>query len=52
MIIFATITLVDIIARADKDSFSMTTKDPAQVRGMQLKRYVHLSSIQAVEVQR
>lgn len=31
VIITATITLVDITARADKDTFSMTTKDPAQV---------------------
>lgn len=32
MIIFATITSVDITAHADKDTFSMTTVDPAQVR--------------------
>lgn len=35
VIIFATITSADITARADRDSFSMTTKDPAQVRAMQ-----------------
>lgn len=35
VIIFATITSEDITARADKDTFSMTTKDPAQVRAMQ-----------------
>jgi len=32
VIIFATITSADITARADKDTFSMTTEDPAQVR--------------------
>lgn len=37
MIIFATITLVDITAHADKDTFSMTTTDPAQVRGIQTR---------------
>lgn len=34
VITFATITLVDFTAPADKDSFYMTTKDPAQVRTM------------------
>lgn len=31
MIIFATITSADTTAHADKDTFSMTTIDPAQV---------------------
>lgn len=31
VIIFATITSVDTTAHADKDTFSMTTIDPAQV---------------------
>lgn len=49
VIIFATITSVDITAPADKDIFSMTTTDPAQVRAkrLKLKRHVHLRSIQA-----
>lgn len=36
VIIFATITLVDITVPADKDTFSMTIKDPAQVRDGQI----------------
>lgn len=37
VIIFATIILAVITARADKDTFSMTTKDRAQVRGVHIK---------------
>lgn len=37
MIISATITLADITAHADKDTFYTTTKDPAQVRGLQTR---------------
>lgn len=35
MTISATITLVDITAHADKGTFYMTTKDPAQVKNHQ-----------------
>lgn len=44
VIIFATITWVDITAPADKDTFSMTTKDPAQVRDKQTKAQEACSS--------
>lgn len=35
VIIFATISSGAITARADKDTFSMTTEDPVQVRTIQ-----------------
>lgn len=44
MIIFATITSVVITAHADMVTFSMTTKDPAQVRA-RFERHVHQSPI-------
>lgn len=42
--IFATITSVDITAHVDMVTFSMTTKDPAQVRA-RFERHVHQSPV-------